>query len=353
MINMTMQSKKKLALIGAGAIGATHIQIAENSPDFELTTLVDPSEAAKALAQSRGIRWYADYKTMLESDHPDGVIVATPNTTHCDIATACLDRQIPVLVEKPITDTLSSALQLVEAEARTGIPVLVGHHRRHNPILRQARNIVDSGVLGKPVSVTAMATFFKPDAYFDIAWHREAGAGPILINLIHDIDMLRFLVGDIDSVQAMTSNARRGYPVEDTAGAVLRFCNGAIGAVTTSDTTVAPWNWDLCAGEAAHYPRQTENTHFLSGSDGSLSLPGLDIWRYHEKKSWHAPLTQERSTPHLGNPYAEQLHHFAAMIDGRESALCSSLDGMRTLEATLAIHQAALTGQTVTLGSQA
>src|SRR3546814_11506911 len=85
---MTIQSKKKLALIGAGAIGVTHIQLAASSPDFVLASLVDPSDAAKALSRSMGIHWYADYRQMLESDQPDGVLVAPPNTPHSEIAPA-------------------------------------------------------------------------------------------------------------------------------------------------------------------------------------------------------------------------------------------------------------------------
>ena len=145
---------------------------------------------------------------------------------------------------------------LAEAVARTGIPVLVGHHRRHNPINQRARALIAQGQLGRIVSATALATFLKPDPYFEVAWRRQAGGGPILINLIHDIDMLRFLLGEVTEVQAMDSHAVRGFEVEDTAAAVLRFASGALATVIVSDATTSPWCWDMCAGEQGQYPRQ-------------------------------------------------------------------------------------------------
>ena len=160
---------------------------------------------------------------------------------------------------------------------------------------------------------------------------------------------MRYLFGEIESVQAQSSNAIRGFEVEDTAAAVLRFRNGALGTVTVSDTTAAPWNWDLSAGEAERFPRQDVDAHFYSGTDGSLTLPRLQLWRYRDARGWHDPLTVERSVPHTGCPYTEQLRHFAAVVEGAEAPICSALDGLRTVQATLAVTQAAESGRAVTL----
>lgn len=150
-------------------------------------------------------------------------------------------------------------------------------------------------------------------------------------------------------MQAATSNAVRGFEVEDTAVILLRFRNGALGTVTVSDTAAAPWNWDLAAGEAARFPRQDVDSHFISGTEGSLALPRLDYWRYRGAQGWHDGLTAERTALHLGDPYAEQLRHFVAAIAGTESPLCSASDGTRSLEATLAVRAAGQSGGVVTL----
>ncbi len=342
-------NKVQLAVIGAGVIGRTHIDRIGRSGNLVLAAIADPTDSGKALAESLGVPWFADPRAMLDTARPQGAIVATPNATHVDVATACLQRGVPALVEKPIADTVAEAQALIDAEQRFKTPVLVGHHRRHNPILRRAREIVQSGRLGQLVSATALATFLKPDAYFDVAWRRQAGGGPILINLIHDIDMLRFLLGEIASVQAVSSHQARGFEVEDTAAAVMRFASGAIGTVLVSDAATSPWCWDFCAGEQGQYPRQNVQTHFISGTHGSMSLPDLDLWNYRGERSWHAEMTQERSAVHQADPYTGQLQHFRAVIEGREAPLCSALDGLRTLQATLAVREAAQSGQAVQL----
>ncbi|OWW19542.1 Gfo/Idh/MocA family protein [Noviherbaspirillum denitrificans] len=342
-------SKMNVAVIGAGAIGRTHIDLALRHDAVQLAAIADPTDAARELAQTRGVRWFPDYREMLDTVRPQAAIVATPNATHVSVGVDCMERGVPVLVEKPIADTVEEAQHLCDAAERSGLPLLVGHHRRHNPIIRKAREIIASGRLGMPVSANVMATWLKPDSYFDVEWRRKPGGGPILINLIHEIDLLRVLLGEIDSLQAMRSSAARGFEVEDTAAIMLRFRNGALATITLSDATVAPWIWDLASGESTHYCRQHVNSHFLCGTDASLTLPSLDIWSYRDRRGWQDPLTLERTTPHEGNPYVEQLRHLRAVVECKEPPVCSGIDAMRTLEATLAVHASADSGKRVML----
>jgi predicted dehydrogenase len=342
-----MSSPTRLSVIGAGTIGRTHIDRIRRHPDLDLAGIADPAPAAQALARDLGVPWFADHRQLLEKVRPLGAVVATPNATHIDVATDCLERGIAALVEKPVADTVAEAQRLVDQEARFRTPVLVGHHRRHNPINQRARALIAEGRLGRVVTATALALFFKPDNYFDVAWRRQAGGGPVLINLIHDIDMLRFLVGDIVSVQALDSRAVRGFEVEDTAVAVLRFANGALGTVSVSDATASPWCWDFCAAEQGQYPRQEVQSHFIAGTHGSLSLPDLALWNYRGERSWHAEFTREQTMVHVADPYTRQLAHFAAVAERRAAPLCTALDGLRTLQSTLAVHEAALTGLAV------
>ena len=260
-------SKLPIAVVGAGLIGRTHIDRALKSSSVQLIGIVDPTPEAAELARSAGLPCFPDHRSLLAKAQPRGVVVATPNVTHAQITIDCLEHGAAVLVEKPIADTLEDGRRICEASRASGLPVLVGHQRRHNPIMRKAKAIVGAGTLGRPVSATVLCTWLKPRDYFDVAWRRQQGVGPILINLIHDIDLMRHLYGEIEGVQAAASNAVRGFDVEDTAAVVLRFRNGALGTVTVSDTTAAPWNWDLSAGEAERFPRQDVNAHFYSGTE--------------------------------------------------------------------------------------
>jgi predicted dehydrogenase len=342
-------SKTQIALFGAGTIGRTHIDRIVRSDNLLLAGIADPSEAGRALAQSLNVPWFADPIALLDATKPHGAVVSTPNSLHIGQALDCLARGVPVLVEKPVADSVAEAQVLVDAQTRTGVPVLVGHHRRYNPISRRARDIVQCGKLGQIVAAHVLALFLKPQPYFDAAWRRQKGGGPIMINLIHEIDMLRFLCGEITSVQAMGSNAVRGFDVEDTAAAVLRFANGAVGTVLLSDTATSAWHWDMSSGEQDQYPRQATQSHFLSGTHGSLSLPDLAYWSYRGERGWHAEISKEQTSVHQGDPYTAQLQHFAAVIAGAEAPLCSALDGLRTLQATWAVSEAAASGQAVTL----
>jgi predicted dehydrogenase len=315
----------------------------------KLAAIADPGPAACELAAALDVPWFADPMELLASTDARAVIVATPNATHADLGAACLQRKLPVLMEKPIADTLANARRLCEAAEASGVPLMVGHQRRHNPLLRRAREMVRAGLLGRPVSATVMATWLKPDSYFAMEWRRKAGGGPVLINMIHDIDLLRFLLGEVVSVQAQRSSGVRGFEVEDTAAALLRFECGALATLVTSDAATAPWNWDLAAGEASHYAKQDVDSIFITGTDASMTLPQLQVFQFRGARGWHEPLSMERTPLHRGDPYVEQLRHLRAVAEGREAPLCSARDGLRTLEATLAVHEAAVSGGTVRL----
>jgi predicted dehydrogenase len=341
-----------VALIGAGAIGRMHAERCLRHPELRLAAIADPTEAGRRFAEALDVPWFADHRELLEVQPVGAAIIATPNATHRAVGLDCIARRVPVLVEKPIAGTLEDGEALCHGAEAAGVPLLVAHHRRHNPIQRRARELVTAGVLGRPVAVHAMATWFKPDEYFELAWRRQPGGGPVLINLIHDIDQLRFMLGEIVEVQAVTSNAVRGFEVEDTAAVTLRFANGALGTLLVSDTTSAPWNWDLAAGEAAHYVQQPVDAMYLCGTEGSLTLPQLQLWRHPGARGWHEELAVQRSAPHRADPYAEQLRHLRAVAEGREAPVCSGRDGLGTLRVALAVHEAARRRQPVAIPAE-
>jgi predicted dehydrogenase len=173
----------------------------------------------------------------------------------------------------------------------------------------------------------------------------------VLINLIHEIDLVRHLLGEIESLQALTSNGVRGFAVEDTVAVMIRMVSGALVTISLSDTVVAPWSWDLAVQESTSYPPQPRpvQTHFISGTDGSLSLPDCMYWSYKGEKSWFAPITVEPVKVGSDNPYVLQLAHFCQVARGEVAPLCSAADGAATLAATLAVREAAAAGRAVTL----
>lgn len=339
----------RLVLIGAGMIGRAHLQAAAETPGVAIVAVADPNPATRALAEEFGVSWRDDHHAALAQERPDGAIVATPNALHLPVALDCIAAGAAVLVEKPIADTVEAATRLCAAAEAAGVGLLVGHHRRHNPIIRRARALIREGALGRIVSASALAMFLKPDAYFEIAWRSAPGGGPVLINLIHEIDLLRHLCGEIEALQAITSNATRGLPVEDSAAVLLRFAGGAVGTITLSDTAASPWSWDLASGESPLFSRSQAESHFICGTEGSLALPSLNLWRYPGARGWNQPILCEPAHFQPGNPYTEQLRHFAAVIRGSEAPLTGGRDATRTLAATLAVKQAAAEARAIAL----
>ncbi|MDX2155761.1 MAG: Gfo/Idh/MocA family oxidoreductase, partial [Hyphomicrobiaceae bacterium] len=293
--------------------------------------------------------WHRSLEGLLAQDRPDGMILATPNQLHVEHGLDCIAAEVPVLIEKPIAADVADGRRLVEAAERTGVPVLVGHHRRHNPLVAAARRAIAEGRLGTIVAVQASCWFYKPDGYFDVAWRRQPGAGPVFINLIHDIDTLRFLCGETETVQAMESAATRRHDVEDSAAILIRFRSGAIATVTVSDTIVAPWSWELTAAENPAYPATGEPCYRIGGTQGSLSLPDLGLWIYEGERSWWEPIRREAIAATASDPLALQLTHFLRVIRGDEAPLVSARDGLETLRVVAAVKQSAGSGALVRL----
>ena len=347
-----MVAPVRIAVAGAGLIGTRHIEEVDASGSAELASIVDPGPAARAVAVKFGVPRYRSLDELFDVDGPDGVILATPNQLHVDGGLACVAAGVPVLVEKPIGDTVAGATRLVEAAEAAGVPLLTGHHRNYSPIMATAREIVQSGALGPIVAVVGTALFYKPDDYFDVGggWRRQPGGGPILLNLIHDVTHLQSLVGEVVRVQATTSNAIRGFPVEDTAAIVLTFANGALGTFLLSDTAASPRSWEQTSRENTTYAHAAdEDCYHLAGTTGSLSVPTMRLTRYPGTRSWWEPFETATLDLERSDPLAHQVAHFAAVIRGEAAPICSGRDGLNSLRVVDAVVESARTGLPVEL----
>jgi predicted dehydrogenase len=340
----------RIAVAGAGLIGKRHIEEVDASADAQLAAIVDPGPAGPELAEKFGVPLHPSLAALFERAKPDGVILATPNQLHVEGGLECVAAGVPVLVEKPIGDTVENATRLVEAGEKAGVPVLTGHHRNYSPIMAKAREIVQSGRLGPIVAVVGTALFAKPDDYFEAGggWRRRAGGGPILLNLIHEVNNLLSLVGDIVRVQAVTSNAVRGFPVEDTAAMVFTFANGALGTFVLSDTAASARSWEQTSQENTSYASYgDEDCYHIAGTTGSLSVPTMRVKTFPGARSWWEPFETATEGVERSDPLANQVSHFAAVIRGEARPICSGRDGLNTLKVVDAVVVAARTGAAV------
>ena len=349
-------TKTRIAVAGAGYIGLAHIECLRSSVTCTLAAIIDPAPAAVAVAAREGVPLYKTLDELFAHGNPDGIILATPNQLHVDQALQCLEAGVPMLLEKPIATTLAEGERLVAAVEANSVKVLIGHHRAHSPIMVKAKQIVDSGKLGRLVGIMGSAVFFKPEHYFNnFPWRKEPGAGPILLNMIHEVHSLRMLCGDIVSVQAMSSNAIRGFVIEDTVAISLRFANGALGSFLLSDTAACARSWEQTSQENNAYPSyDDEDCYVITGTFGSLSVPTMRLKTYGkaEDRSWWKPFDTSVAPMTREDPLARQLEHFGAVVRGEAEPIVSASDGCENLRITSAIVESARTGQLINTSSK-
>jgi predicted dehydrogenase len=348
---MTMTTTLQIAVVGAGAIGRAHIDRVRRSADCTLAAIVDPAARAGELARELGVPHYLDLDALLAEQKLDGAIVASPNHRHVEQGLAFIAAGIPCLIEKPVAHDVASGERLCDAAEKAGVPILIGHHRLHSPIIAEARKVVASGALGTIVAVMGSALFYKPGGYFDEGpWRREPGGGPILINMIHEIASLRALCGEIAAVQAFTSNEIRKHAVEDTASITLRFVNGALGTVLLSDTAASSLSWEQTSREDpafAHDPGK--DNCVVTGTMGSLHIPSLRLRTFArpDERSWRNALDERVLAPERADPLERQLAHFCAVVRGTAQPLVTARDALQNLRVVEAIAEAARSGHTV------
>ena len=340
----------RLAIVGFGLIGQRHAEAIKTAPRVELAAVVEPEGSASRAAVDSSIAIFADISQMLEDAKPDGVIIASPTTLHISHARHCVEAGVPALIEKPISDDLTAAQELTGEAVRTNVELLVGHHRRFNPIIKRAHDLIRSGEIGDVRAINAICWFYKPDYYFDKApWRKEKGAGPVSVNLIHDVDLMRHFCGEVVAIQAQFASSKRGYENEDLASAILRFESGALGTVSVSDSVASPWSWEFTSDENPAYPSTQQSTYLIGGSEGSISIPDLHVWRHEGGLDWWNPMRSERAPTRNLDPLINQIVHFRSVILGLEPPFVSGVEATKSLEVIDAIQRAAVTHELVRL----
>ena len=379
---MQVQHPVKIAVIGgSGYIGQRHCEyIRKNSLIAQLVSIVDPSEAAIAIAARYTVLLYATVDELLNNiPKPDACIVCTPNHTHVPICIQLAEGGIKaILCEKPISTTVASARSLIQIATQHNVQLLIGHHRRFSPWTIALKEVLASGVLGDITAISGLWTALKPAAYFTNPqnnWRasKSTGGGVILNNFIHEIDLLQHLFGPVSRIHAEKGISRRrskpasqpspdqppnptepnSSPLEETLALTLRFQphsasnenhnHSIIGTFLISDHLPSPHNFESATGENPSIPF-TPNTDIyrIFGTRGTLSFPDMTLCTYRDPDpdpdpdknegindeeeqgngSWHQTpqirkiMVRNRQTEPLG----EQLKYFVGMCnrsDGR------------------------------------
>ena len=329
-------------------MGLQHIKAIQKSKLASLHSIVEIKKNGIKLSKKFNVPLYKNIKILLAKDKPDAVIIATPNVLHENDTVQFLKAKIPVLLEKPISDNIKSAKKIINSAHSNKTSLLIGYHRRHNSIVNNVKKIIENKKLGKIVSANILCWLYKHKKYFNEKWRVSEGGGPLGINLVHDIDMICYLLGPVKYVQAFKSNNIRKYKVEDTASVNLFFKSGTLCTLNVSDTITSPWSYELTAGENPAYPVTDQSSYFIGGTRGSVQFPNLKLWYYKKERSWWNKIFLKSDINKKDdNTLVNQIDHFSDVVLKKVKPKVNGNDGLNSLKIFAAITKSAKTGKKI------
>lgn len=341
----------KYALIGCGRIAVNHIKAFRNN-NLELVALCDLSEKnIDTLLEKTGyetnVPRYNDYKIMVQ-EHPelDVVAIATDSGVHAEIALFCMEKNINIIVEKPMAMSMQDATAMIKKSEEKGVKLAVCHQNRFNVAVQEMRKAIECGRFGKLSHGSINVRWNRNKAYYEQApwrgkWASDGGA--LMNQCIHGIDLLRWMMGDeVEEVYGVTRQQFHDYlECEDIGMAVLKFKNGAIGTIE---------------GTVNVFPKNLEETLYVFGETGTAKLGGtscnnIDVWDFADASDADeskAGLKEETSNVY-GNGHTSLYADVIDAISNNRKPYVDGYAGKNALEIILAIYKSQLTGQPVKL----
>lgn len=332
----------KYALIGCGRIAPNHIAAAKSN-NLNFVGICDIDDNAMRDKASRfaldTVHQYTDYHEMLEKEQPELVAIATESGEHTRIALDCIDFGCNLIIEKPIALSLSDADSIIRSAKEKGVKVCVSHQNRFNKSIRKIREALEHGRFGQMFYGTAHIRWCRNHDYYSCAkwrgtWEQDGGA--LMNQCIHNIDLLRWMMGDeIDEVVGMTDRLAHSYiEAEDLGIALVRFKNGSYGIIE---------------GTTDVYPQNLEETLYLFGQTGTVKAGGQSVnrieeWRFSDTMDEPEKVIAEFAedppnvygfghTPLYADMIEAVKHNRKPYVDGEA--------GRRALELVLAIYRSA------------
>lgn len=335
------------AIIGCGRIAPRHAQALAEIPDAKLVAVCDVLESrAQQFADKYGAEAHTDYFALLARPDIDIVNVCAPSGLHGRIGEDVARAGKHVLVEKPIALNLADADSLIKTCESAGVTLGVVLQNRFNPPMRELRQLVDSGRLGRLVLGNATVRWYRPQEYYEDGWHgtRAMDGGALMNQSIHHIDALQWLMGKVVSVFAYTGTLVHRMEAEDVGVAVLRFKNGALGVIEGSTVT---------------YPENLEGSVSLFGEQGSVKVGGTALnrkvfWKVageieHEREI----LAREALDPPsvYGYSHRAQITEMIAAVREGRALTTDGRAARKSLELVCAIYESSRTRKEVFLDS--
>ncbi|MDQ0615027.1 UDP-N-acetyl-2-amino-2-deoxyglucuronate dehydrogenase [Microbacterium sp. W4I4] len=359
-----MTEDLRVGVVGLGRFGLIHAESAASLPGVQLAALCSRTQekAEEVARQYPGASAYDSVERMLAQAELDAVLIATPHKQHFEPAMQAISAGVAALVEKPLTTSLDEAHRLVSAAEEAGVALGTVFQRRFVPAAERMHDAIDEGRLGRVVAAECLAHLGRDRQYYEQddwrgSWGGEGG-GALLTMAIHYIDMMNWMLGTPTSVYGRWGTLKHAdyIDVEDVAGAVVTYENGAIAtvqAMTTFENGFASQPSPTVAHQAPGFRLAVHGT--AGHSVGVAESPELaqavnDLWTFDGEEplraSWQAEEAGRRSVPEF---HRRQIAEFLdAVREGRPPAV-TGRDGLRALEVVKGVYLAQERGAAVSL----
>ncbi|MDT0183371.1 Gfo/Idh/MocA family oxidoreductase [Microbacterium sp. ARD31] len=338
----------RFALVGCGRIAVRHSELLSSGaiPGATLVGVCDIVESkAEALGEKVSVPWFTDMHEMADAVQPDVFVVLTESGNHATHVIELARHRKHIVVEKPMALRLSDADAMIRACDEVGVRLFVVKQNRFNVPVAKAREALEAGRFGKLVMGTVRVRWCRPQAYYDQdSWRGtwELDGGVLTNQASHHVDLLEWMMGDVEKVYAMSRTALVDIEAEDTAVVSLQFSNGALGVIEATTAT---------------RPRDLEGSLSILGEGGSVEIGGFAV---NEMKTWNFVDAQEGDDTVLDeysvNPpdvygfgHRAYYEHIVDAITNDTPHLVDGLEGRRSLELISAIYESIETGREVSL----
>ncbi len=343
-----MDNMIRFALVGCGRISGKHIDAIQNLPNATLVAVCDTDSArAKATGEKAGVPWYTSYDEMLTQESIDVVNILTPSGLHPDHTIDIVSKyKKHIVCEKPMALRLEDADEMIRTCDEAGVRLFVVKQNRYNLPVQKLRSALDEGKFGKMIMGTVRVRWARHQEYYSQdAWRGtwKLDGGVLSNQASHHIDLLEWMLGEPVSVMAKIERYLADIEAEDTAVAIIKFKNGALGVVEAT---------------TASRPKDLEGSLSVLGEKGSVVIGGFSV---NKMQTWNFEGMSAEESANTVKEYAETppniygfghqryLEHVIECIHSQKKALVDGLEGRRSLELISAIYESAATGKEVFL----
>ena len=345
MPNPITDRKLRIAIVGCGRIAKNHFgAIERHADDLELVGVCDNHPATlQAHSDTYRIPGYAHLTDLLTNAHPDIVALCTPSGLHPDQTVAAAAHGIHVMTEKPMATRWQDGVRMVKACDEAGVHLFVVKQNRRNATLQLLKRAVEEKRFGKIHLVHLNVFWSRPQSYYDQAKWRgtwEFDGGAFMNQASHYVDLLDWLIGPIDKVQAMVSTTR-DIEVEDTGVLNVRWRNGALGSMSVTMLT---------------YPKNLEGSITILGENGTVRIGGvavndIQLWDFAETRDYDAEVKSANyeTTSVYGFGHPLYYKNVIDVLRGTAEPETDGREGLKSLEVLIAAYLSARDGRTVSL----